>query len=163
MSTHYICFHGEIWKLLTWYPFSCRPMMHICSFLSLLYMTQVISTDNSMYILTVLPVQPYMTHLKSMTRLYDPFMPNRLFYHYSLDSTVSNTIQSAQWGTYTPNQCYRHFLKSTKYVVLTLQLAVVCCMLYYNIEKIQSHIIWSPWPQRSGTDAGIELNKTLAL
>ena len=31
--------------------------------------------------------------------------------------------------------------------------------LCYNIEKLQSHIIWSPWPQRSGTGAGIELNK----
>ena len=37
------------------------------------------------------------------------------------------TRQSAQWGTYTPDyRCYRHFLKSTKYVALTLEMAVVC-------------------------------------
>ena len=34
-----------------------------------------------------------------------------------------------QWGTYTPDQRYRHFLKSTKYVALTLEIAVVCYML----------------------------------
>ena len=39
------------------------------------------------------------------------------------------TRQSAQWGTYTPDQRYRHFLKSTKYVALTLEIAVVCYML----------------------------------
>ena len=36
--------------------------------------------------------------------------------------------QSAHLGTYTPNQSYRHFLKSTKYVALTLEIAVVCYM-----------------------------------
>ena len=41
----------------------------------------------------------------------------------------SKTRQSAQWGTYTPEQSYRHFLKSTKYVALTLEMAVVCYML----------------------------------
>ena len=51
----------------------------------------------------------------------------------------NNTRQSAQWGTYTPDQRYRHFLKSTKCVALTLrwQLYAIC----NNIEKIQSHII----------------------
>ena len=39
------------------------------------------------------------------------------------------TRQSAQWGMYTPDQSYRHFLKSTKYVALTLEMAVVCYML----------------------------------
>ena len=39
------------------------------------------------------------------------------------------TRQSAQWGTYTPDQRYRHFLKSTKYVALTMEMAVVCYML----------------------------------
>ena len=39
------------------------------------------------------------------------------------------TRQSAQWGTYTHDQSYRHFLKSTKYVALTLEMAVVCYML----------------------------------
>ena len=39
------------------------------------------------------------------------------------------TRQSAQWGTYTLDQRYRHFLKSTKYVALTLEMAVVCYML----------------------------------
>ena len=42
---------------------------------------------------------------------------------------VSPTRQSAQWGTYTTDQSYRHFLKSTKYVALTLEMAVVCYML----------------------------------
>ena len=41
----------------------------------------------------------------------------------------TSTRQSAQWGTYTPDQRYRHFLKSTKYVALTLEMAVVCIML----------------------------------
>ena len=41
----------------------------------------------------------------------------------------ANTRQSAQWGTYTPDQSYRHFLKSTNYVALTLEMAVVCYML----------------------------------
>ena len=39
------------------------------------------------------------------------------------------TRQSAQWGMYTPDQRYRQFLKSTKYVALTLEMAVVCYML----------------------------------
>ena len=39
------------------------------------------------------------------------------------------TRQSAQWGTYTPDQRYRHFSKSTKYVALTLEMAVVYYML----------------------------------
>ena len=39
------------------------------------------------------------------------------------------TRQSAQWGTYTLNQRYHHFLKSTKYVALTLEMAVVCYIL----------------------------------
>ena len=42
---------------------------------------------------------------------------------------INKTRQSAQWGMYTPDQCYRHFLKSTKYVALTLEMAVVCYML----------------------------------
>ena len=46
--------------------------------------------------------------------------------------------QSAQWGMYTPNQSYRHFLKSTKYVALTLEMAVVCYMLMYCAVKIGS-------------------------
>ena len=33
------------------------------------------------------------------------------------------TRQSAQWGTYTPDQHYRQFLTSTKYVALTLEMA----------------------------------------
>ena len=33
------------------------------------------------------------------------------------------TRQSAQWGTYTPEQRYRQFLTSTKYVALTLEMA----------------------------------------
>ena len=41
----------------------------------------------------------------------------------------AETRQSAQWGTYTHDQSYRHFLKSTKYVALTLEMAVVCYML----------------------------------
>ena len=43
--------------------------------------------------------------------------------------TDFNARQSAQWGTYTPDQRYRHFLKSTKYVALTLEMAVVCYTL----------------------------------
>ena len=39
-----------------------------------------------------------------------------------------NTRQSAQWGMYTPDQRYRQFLKSTKYVALTLEKAVICFM-----------------------------------
>ena len=39
-----------------------------------------------------------------------------------------------------PNQRDRLFLKSTKYVALTLEMATVC-RICYNIEKIQSHII----------------------
>ena len=35
------------------------------------------------------------------------------------------TRQSAQWGTYTPDQRYRQFLKSTKYVALTLEMAAL--------------------------------------
>ena len=33
------------------------------------------------------------------------------------------TRQSAQWGTYTPEERYRQFLTSTKYVALTLEMA----------------------------------------
>ena len=47
----------------------------------------------------------------------------------SQQSKQGETGQSAQWGTYTPDQRYRHFLKSTKYVALTLEMAVVCYML----------------------------------
>ena len=32
------------------------------------------------------------------------------------------TRQSAQWGTYTPEERYRQFLTSTKYVALTLEM-----------------------------------------
>ena len=39
------------------------------------------------------------------------------------------TRQSAQWDTYTPDQRYRQLLKSTKYVALTLEMAIVCYML----------------------------------
>ena len=39
-----------------------------------------------------------------------------------------NTRQSAQWRMYTPDQRYRQFLKSTKYVALTLEMAVICFM-----------------------------------
>ena len=39
------------------------------------------------------------------------------------------TRQSAQWGMYTPGQHYRHFLKSTKYVALSLVMAVVYYIL----------------------------------
>ena len=39
------------------------------------------------------------------------------------------TRQSAQSGTYTPDQRYCQFLKSTKYVALTLEMAVICFML----------------------------------
>ena len=44
-------------------------------------------------------------------------------------SKYYTTRQSAQWGMYTPDQRYRQFLKSTKYVALTLEMAVVCYML----------------------------------
>ena len=47
----------------------------------------------------------------------------------SMNSIPLLTRQSAQWGTYTPDQRYCHFLKSTKYVALTLEMAVVCYML----------------------------------
>ena len=50
-----------------------------------------------------------------------PFM-RRLFYHNSLDQSIS-TRQSAQWGTYTPEERYRQFLTSSKYVALTLEMA----------------------------------------
>ena len=37
------------------------------------------------------------------------------------------TRQNAQWGgTYTPDQCYHLFLKSSKYVALTLEMAFIC-------------------------------------
>ena len=36
---------------------------------------------------------------------------------------VIKTRQSAQWGTYTPEERYRQFLTSTKYVALTLEMA----------------------------------------
>ena len=52
------------------------------------------------------------------------------FFVQNLSGTVV-TRQSAQWGTYTPDQHYRHFLKSTKYVALTLEMAVVCYMLQH--------------------------------
>ena len=35
---------------------------------------------------------------------------------------ASKTRQSAQWGTYTPEERYRQFLTSTKYVALTLEM-----------------------------------------
>ena len=41
---------------------------------------------------------------------------------------LNETRQSAQWGTYTPDQRYRQFLKSTKYAALTLEMAVICFM-----------------------------------
>ena len=44
-------------------------------------------------------------------------------------STALLTRQSAQWGMYTPDQRYRQFLKNTKYVALTLEMAVICFML----------------------------------
>ena len=39
------------------------------------------------------------------------------------------TRQSAQQGTYTPDQRYRQFLKSTKYVALTVEMAGIYFML----------------------------------
>ena len=42
---------------------------------------------------------------------------------------AKTTRQSAQWGTYTPDQRYRQFLTSTKYVALILEMAVICFML----------------------------------
>ena len=35
---------------------------------------------------------------------------------------LKQTRQSAQWGTYTPEERYRQFLTSTKYVALTLEM-----------------------------------------
>ena len=51
--------------------------------------------------------------------------------YYVLRRKLIQTRQSAQWGTYTPDQRYRQFLKSTKYVhvALTLEMAVICFML----------------------------------
>ena len=37
-------------------------------------------------------------------------------------SILPITRQSAQWGTYTPEECYHQFLTSTKYVALTLEM-----------------------------------------
>ena len=42
---------------------------------------------------------------------------------------IQKKLDSAQWGTYTPDQSYRHFLKSTKYLALTLEMVVACYML----------------------------------
>ena len=36
---------------------------------------------------------------------------------------TEETRQSAQWGTYTPEERYHQFLTSTKYVALTLEMA----------------------------------------
>ena len=52
---------------------------------------------------------------------------------------MGKTRQSAQWGTYTPDQRYCKFLKSTKYVPVALTGDGSCIL--YNIETIQSYII----------------------
>ena len=40
-----------------------------------------------------------------------------------LHEIVIKTRQSAQWGTYTPEERYHQFLTSSKYVALTLEMA----------------------------------------
>ena len=37
-------------------------------------------------------------------------------------------------GTYTPDQCYRLFLKSAKYIALTLEMAVIC-YIYITLKE----------------------------
>ena len=46
-----------------------------------------------------------------------------VFFIWVLRPFQEKTRQSAQWGTYTPDQRYRQFLTSTKYVALTLEMA----------------------------------------
>ena len=48
------------------------------------------------------------------------------------------TRQSAQWGTYTPDQRYRHFLKSTKYVQYSLRVSstvLASRMNFFNFPR----------------------------
>ena len=51
-----------------------------------------------------------------------------------MNTNSFTTRQSAQWGMYSPDQSYRYFLKSTKYVALTLEMAVVLNVLYILVR-----------------------------
>ena len=69
------------------------------------------------------------THYKCLT---SNEYPQRMFSCTNkkiINSFSAETRQSAHWGTYTPDQRYRQFLKSTKYVGLILEMAVICFML----------------------------------
>ena len=79
---------------------------------------------------------------------------------FATKQTLKQLDKVPSGGMYTPDQCYHLFLKSTKYVALTLEMAVIC---YTNTTlKEFSHILGEvPDLDLKGMAAGNMLNKNL--
>ena len=83
-----------------------------------------------------------------------------LYYLQNEKYSILDKVLSGGAYSYTPNQCYCLFSKSTKYVALTLKIAVIC----YNNTTLKEfcHAVCEAHDP-DGTGAGIMLNQTLDL